>query len=149
MIDEVPLRRHSEPALSHSKLISLQQVGHLLQRPAKALTLLALTLSVLSTVKTTFVMLHFAGDIVSNARGNITITLVLGNQPYIQIKIKHLSLVIEHLLKVRHEPLPIDSISMKAACQMIMDAPLHHLITGQHHMITRLQIASSMPVPQQ
>ena len=47
--------------------------------------------------------------------------------PGLQIGRRELGLVVEHLLEMRHEPLRVDAIAMKAAACMVVNAAHGHM----------------------
>ena len=134
MINKVPFLRNSKPARDNGKLTDTQELLYLGRGPTKTLPLFPLTLRILCGIKTTFLILHFTEHIISNPHRYISIPYISGNQPNIKIEIQQLRLIIKHFFKMGHQPLVIHRVAVKTTRQMVMNPPLHHLITSQRHM---------------
>src|SRR5208282_5877758 len=54
----------------------------------------------------------------------------LRNQVRVEVKLRKLRVVVEHLLKVRHEPSGIHGVAREAAAKLVVDAAGGHAFAG-------------------
>ena len=71
------------------------------------------------------------------------------NQVSIEIQVHQLCVVIQHLFKVRHQPVGIHGIARKPAPDLIVDASCGHSLTGMQNHLHRVVILESNAVAKQ
>ena len=63
--------------------------------------------------------------------------------PEVKPKSCQQSIVIKHLLKMRHQPLAIHAVASEAAPEMVIDAPRRHAVKAVLHHLQQIGIASA------
>ena len=84
---------------------------------------------------------HLPPDIVHRSCGNSLKGLIPRRLIALQIEHNQLGVVIEHLFKVRDEPVVIHRVAVKSPAQMVIDPPLRHLFE------TQLKLRESRLIP--
>ena len=69
--------------------------------------------------------------------------------PGVQVDAGQLGIVIEHFLKVRHQPTRIHRVAMEPPTQLIIHAAVGHLVEGKSRGIEKLSVFRSRVLPQQ
>lgn len=72
-----------------------------------------------------------------------------GDLMSIQIGAGQLSLIVEHLLKMRHSPLLVDRITVKPTANVIEDSTLGHFSQGRERHLKSLRMAEAPVVAKQ
>jgi len=94
-------------------------------------------------------MRHLAEDIVERLFAHAPVLGVVRGEPAVQVERGELGIIIEHLLEVRHQPLPVHRIAMEAAADLIVHAAAGHLGQGEVGHVLRLHDARALPVAQE
>src|SRR4029077_6530669 len=66
--------------------------------------------------------------VVERLGSDLAVTLVARHESAVQIDRNEQRVVVEHLLEVRHEPLPIDGVPMEAAAHEVLTASGGHRV---------------------
>src|SRR5438067_12301526 len=74
---------------------------------------------------------HVARDVVENIARNRFHLRVVRDLKRIEVSDGKLGLIVKHLFEVRHVPVAIDRVAMKAAAQMIVHAASRHFAKGE------------------
>ncbi len=132
-----------------SSFVLTQDGPDLLCRPEIKRAFLALTVGVLSGVKTAFRRRHITQYI----RGDLA--RCLGIQRFLRgligfgIEHQQQGLVIQHLLEMRYQPLSIGRIAMEAKTNVVVDPTTAHGPQGVFHHGQGLGLSGTFPVTQQ
>src|SRR5436305_8093874 len=86
----------------------------------------------------TFVRSHVPSDIIEDVPRDCFVLLVPRDLESVEISDSELRLVVEHLLKVRYVPIPIDGIAVKSAADMIMHSTRRHFAQREQRHIERV-----------
>ena len=81
--------------------------------------------------KSAFLRGHVARDVVENITRNRFHLRVVRDLKRVEIDDGELRLIVKHLFEVRHVPVAIDRVAMKAAAQMIVHAASRHFAKGE------------------
>ena len=95
--------------------------------PDEEFPFLALAIGILSRVKPASGLKHLAQQIVRGFFDHRFKKRLAGDRVRVRIDAEKLGIIIEHLLKVGHQPFRVHRIAMKAAAEMIIDAAASHL----------------------
>ena len=67
----------------------------------------------------------------------------------VEVKLRELRVVVEHLLEMRHEPFGIHRVARKSAAELVVDAAGGHAFAGVQHHSRRLVIVKPFRAAQQ
>src|SRR5690242_1177233 len=100
--------------ITHKELsiVRRQRLPHLGRGPEKELAFLTLAISILSGIEATLRREHLAHNIVKGLLSDLAIELFARDQVRMQIKPAQESVIIEHLLKMRNQPVCINRVTM-------------------------------------
>ena len=94
-------------------------------------------------------MEHLALDIGKNLLGHLTEKRLLGRLIGFQVEAREQRVVIEHFLKVRHQPALVHRITMEPAAEMIVHPSLSHLAQRMGSHLQILLVARRLVLPQE
>ena len=86
---------------------------------------------------------HIAQDVIEDATRGGGVGGVAGNLKRFQVGGGELTLVVEHLLEVRHEPALVHGIAVKAAAQLIVHAALGHFPQSEQGGVEGFAVAGA------
>ena len=155
VVNEIAFPGDSEIARRNVEFLRREQFRQFLVRPAIELPLVAFAVGVLGGIKSAVRMRHVAQDVIENVAGGVGVIRFLrraahsrfplnfgfgisdfgfGNQVGIEIELRELRLVVEHLLEMRHEPFGVHRVTREPAAQLVVNAAGGHAVAGvQHH----------------
>ena len=133
----------------HQIGVSPQQGAQFGRRPHEKLALHALAVGILRRVESAGRVGHFPQRIVQRLLGNAAVEGVGGNLPGVQVQAGQQGVVVQHLFKVRHQPVAIGGIAVKAAANLVVDAAVRHLVQGQFHHFQGAGVEAVAVVAQQ
>ena len=100
----------------------------------------AVGVGVLRRREAAFGQAQVAQQVVERFLRDLAIALVPGHEPAVQVHGGEQRVVVEHLLEVRDEPLPVDGIAVKAAADEVVHAARGHRVQCLHR---RLQLTAA------
>ena len=109
------------------------RVPDLIQREGVELALLALGVGIERRPEPARRVAHLSEQPGDRHLGDLPVTKVAGVLPRARVGAEELSVVVEHLLEMRHEPLRIDRVTMKAAAKLIVNSPRGHFVQRPRH----------------
>ena len=116
-----------------------RQIGfHLIARPDVIRPLLALGLGIESRIEAPFRRGHLPFDEPKSSLGFVAPARVVGELECQQMHRRELGIVVEHLLEVRDQPVPIGRIPVITARQLVADAPPGHPVQREQHHFERV-----------
>ena len=114
-----------------------QQLGRdrICVRPRERQSLDAVGIGVLRRREAAFRQTKLAQHVVEGLLGHFTVTHLAEHEPTVDVRRNEESVVVKHLLEVRHEPFAVDRVTMEAAADEVVQAagahrverPLRHL----------------------
>src|SRR5215467_15571287 len=90
--------------------------------PDEEFAFFSFAISVLGCIKSTLAVKHLPKQIIGGFLGHIFEQLVPCDTIKLGVDTQELSVVIQHLLEMGHQPFLVDGITMEAATQVIVDA---------------------------
>src|ERR1700730_8457152 len=87
----------------------------------------SISAGVLSRIKTTGRIGHLTYDIIKRLFSYTPVELIAGYKIRVQIEATEERIIIQHLLKVRCQPMCIDGVAMEATTKLIIDATIGHV----------------------
>ncbi len=138
-------------------VIAAQEVGvgnaqdfrQLLRRPDKELTLDAFAVGVLSGIEAALRVGHFAQHIIEGFLGNAAVEGPAGKLPSVEIEAGEQGVVVEHFLEMRHQPVGIGGVAVKAAANLVVHSPVSHFFQGQLDHFQRTGAGAAVVVAEQ
>src|SRR5439155_4363449 len=88
--------------------------------------------------KSAFLRGHVAADVIENVAGDCFILPISRDLVSVEIRDGELRLVIKHFFKVRHVPVTIDGVAVKATADVIVHAAGGHFAQGESRHFERL-----------
>src|SRR5678815_1324526 len=149
VIDEVSLSRNSKVGNRDVELFRGEQLREFIVFPAVKLAFMAFAVSVLRRVEASLGMCHVSQDITKYPARDLSVAGLAAHQVSVQVELGELSVVVKHLLEVRHEPLCIDRIAGKAAAELIMNPTRRHPVARGEDHLDRLGVPKSSGIAQQ
>ena len=149
VVNEVALLGDAEVADRHLELLGREQLRQLGAGPAVELALVALAVGVLGGVEAAVGMRHVAQHVIEDVARDLGVAGLAADQIGIEIQLRQLRVVVEHLLEVRHEPFGIHRVAGEAAAQVIVNAARGHAVAGVQHHADGLVVAEAPGVAQQ
>src|SRR6266496_2579083 len=122
---------------------------YLLEGPNKELAFMPLGIRILTRIKPAIGMSHLAQNVVKKAFSDITRPIVSRDLIVMQVKTRQEGIVIQHLLKVRYQPLRVCGITMKSTSQLIIHTTIGHFAAGVTNNFESLFFSSPMIIAQQ
>ena len=116
-----------------------QVARHLLERPGVGGPFDALRVGVLAGRERTVRQGQLARHVVQRVLHDRPVARLAGELPRVEVGAGELGVVVEHLLEVGHQPLPVGRVAREAAAQLVVDAAVGHGVQGAaHHRQRRL-----------
>src|SRR6266436_1738665 len=122
---------------------------YLLEGPNKELAFMPLGIRILTRIKPAIGMSHLPQNVVKNAFSDITRPIVSRHLIIMQVKTRQEGIVIQHLLKVRYQPLRVCRITMKSTSQLIIHTAIGHFAAGVTNNFERFFFSSPIKMAQQ
>ncbi len=97
-------------------------------RPGEELALLALAIGILGGVETALRRGHLSRDVIQCLFGDTPVERVAGYEVGVQVQATEQSIVVQHLLEMRHEPFRVNRIAVEAATELVVDAAIGHAL---------------------
>src|SRR5207249_4179858 len=94
--------------------------------PDKILALVPFAVGVLRRIEPAVRMDHLAADVRERLLDDLLEAWLTAQPPAIQVEPDELCVVIEHLLEMRHQPLAVRRVAVKAAADVVVDAAGPH-----------------------
>ncbi len=126
-----------------------QQVADFSRSPDEELALLALAVGVLGGVEATSRVGHLSRDVIEGLFGNGAIERLAGHLPGVQVDAGQLRVVVQHLLKMRRQPVVVNGVAVESATELIVHAPAGHGLQGLGYHLERQGIARGVVIAQQ
>src|SRR5579863_2214411 len=117
--------------------------------PDKELALFAFAVGVLAGIETAFRTGHLAQYVIERLARNIEEAGFLEGAPRIQIKPREQSIVVKHLLEMRHQPALIDAVAMEAAADLVVNAAFGHARQRMTDHLAEIGVALGHVHPQE
>ena len=152
---KVPLRRHAvrfDDDFQRARNLlanGLKRFRRLLDGPNEELALFALAVGIGRAVESAARRGHFAQDVIVNVHGNRLEKVIACDLPGMQIEPAKLRVVIEHLLKMRHEPMGVDAVTGESAADLIVNPAMRHLPQCESRQVERLFVPRARMMAQQ
>ena len=83
---------------------------------------------ILGRIESTLRRCHLSQHVTEDIANDFGMSLFPGHLPGFQIGDGQLGLIIEHFLEMRHVPLPVDRVTVKAPSEMVMDSTRSHSV---------------------
>ena len=109
-----PVRHAPEGERRLRRLCVGDQRVNLLGGPHEELALHAFRVRILGGKEAARGMRHLAQDVVERLLGDPPVLVITGGEPGVEIAARELGVVVEHLLEVRHQPLGVHRVAVKA-----------------------------------
>ncbi len=94
------------------------------------------TVRVFGGVESAFRVRHFTANVLQRVLRHLGVKRVICCLGGFEIRQRELGLVVQHLLEVRHAPVGIDRVAVKASTNVVAHATdSHRLKRFQHHML--------------
>ena len=94
-------------------------------------------------------MRHVAQDVIEDVAGHVGVAGFAADQVGIEVELRQLRVVVEHLLEVRHEPFGIHGVAGEAAAELVVNAARGHAVAGVQHHAHGFVVAEAPGVAQQ
>ena len=134
VIHKVSSLRNAEVARGYVEFLGRQQLRQLIVRPAVEFPLVAFAVGVLGGIESAVGMRHVAQDVGEDVARRVRVPDVAADEVGVQIKLRELGIIVEHLLEMRNEPVGVHGITREAAAELIADAASgHRLACVQDH----------------
>src|SRR5262249_54770859 len=109
--------------------VSRRQHGlYLPGSPEEELAFFPLAICVLRGVEATLRRGHLAYDVIERLFCDMPVEGLARHQVGMQVEAAEQGVIIEHLLKVRHQPPGIYRVAVKPATELVIDAPISHVL---------------------
>jgi hypothetical protein len=118
------------------------------RRPSEGEPFDAVGVSVLRRGEAALGETQLAQQVVERLLGDAAVAIVAGDDPGVEIRRGEQRVVVEHLLEVRDEPLPIHGVPVEPAADEVVHAAGSHRVERRRHHRQRALVASQVH-PQQ
>src|SRR5262249_30466049 len=95
--------------------------------PDKEFPLFSFAVGILCGIESALAVKHLAHQVGHGFIDHLLEKRLSGDAINLRVDTNELSVVVEHLLEMGHEPLLVHRIAMKSTAQMIVNSPLRHL----------------------
>jgi len=146
---EIASRRDIEGARQRRALLGTEDRIQLRRCPQVEATLVALRVGVEAGVEATFWRRHFALHEGKRLLNHPRKRRLLGQLPAIEIGARQQGVVIKHLLEVGNEPALVDTVAVKTATQLVVDATGGHRAQRVGRHLERGRLAGPDMIAQQ
>ena len=145
---EVAATADIEIAAEHLGVSFSENGLDLVGSPDKELALFTFAIGILRGIEPTLRVRHFTDDVVENLLNDPSIQRISGLLKRVEVNAAEQRIVVEHFLKMRHQPMVVDGVAMKSSPQLIVNAPECHLLQAQFRKVQGGLKAGSVVVPQ-
>ena len=149
VVNEVALLGDAEVADRHLELVGRQQLRQLGARPAVELALVPFAVGIFGRIEAAVRVGHIAQHVIEDVAHDLGVAGLAAHQAGVEIQLRQLRVVIEHLLEMRHQPFRIHRVAGEAAAQVIVDAARRHAVAGVQHHADGVRVAEARGVAQQ
>ena len=125
-----------------------EDLPQLVGRPDEELALVALGVGVLRRVETAGRVGHLAQDVVERLFRDAPAVGVAEGEPRVQVERRELGVVVEHLLKVGHEPVGVHRVPVEAAADLVVHAAARHHRERRVRHLPRARVLRALPEAQ-
>ena len=146
---EVALVCDAKVPLKDGGVLGSQYPLHLVRRPDKEYTLLALAVGVLGRVEASLRMGHLPQHVVQGLLGNVSVKGIAGSLVRVKVQPTEKGVVVQHLLKVGHQPEWIRGVAMKPSSKLVVDASPGHALQSDIHHAQRLRLLAEEMVSEE
>src|SRR6516225_7795947 len=112
------------------RILTPEQILDLIAGPDVKLSFLAFGIGVDGSGESTFGPRHLARNPANSFAGSLAVKRLVRAGMCERKQFKELGIVIQHLLKMRHQPVFVDRVACKATAKMVVDAALANAIEG-------------------
>ena len=91
---------------------------------------------------------HIAQHISQHLLGGFAVARVAGHLERFAIRQRHDRLIVEHLLEMGQQPLPVGGIAVETVTDMIVDPSAAHLPQGMLHHLQHVMIPGALVITQ-
>ena len=141
------------PGLERSRLGHTEHLGgdrpDLRRRPDVVATLLALTVGIQRRREAALGGEQIGEHPVAGLDGDPPGQQGSGQPPPVRIHAREQSVVVQHLLEVRDDPVCVDGVAGEAAAELVVDAAAGHPLAGDRHDLVAARRTGPRGVPQQ
>src|SRR5882672_2433474 len=130
VIDKITLLGDAEIADRQLELLRRQQARKFRARPAVELAFVPFAVRIFGGIKAALGMGHVAQDVIEDVARALRMARLPSYQPSIEIQLRELGVVVEHLFEMRHKPFSIYGVAGEAAAELIMNASGGHALTS-------------------
>ena len=78
---------------------------------------------------------------------HLSVSLLAGEEPGVEVRRGEQRVVVEHLLEVRHEPLRVDGVAVEAAADEVVHPAGRHPVERQPHRVERRRAGAGTRAP--
>ena len=149
VVNEVALLGDAEVADRHFELLGREQLRQLRARPAVELALVPFAVGVFRGVEAAVRVGHVPQHVIEDVARDLGVAGLAADQVGIEIQLRQLRVVVEHLLEMRHQPFGIHRVAGEAAAQVIVNAARGHAVAGVQHHAHGLLVVEAPGVAQQ
>ena len=121
-----------------------QRLPDLIDGPGIISALFAFAVGILSGIETAFGVGHLRLQIAEDSARYIDVVFLARHLVGLEVRDDQQGVVVEHLLKMRHQPGLIDRISMEATGQVIVDSPVGHFAQSQQGSLGKFRVTGQM-----
>ena len=139
---EVAFRRDVPVAADEVHVAGLDDARDLGGRPDEVPAFLAFAVGVGGGVEAALGIPHVAQQVVERLLGDAPEPRLAGHLEGLEIEPGQLSVVVEHFLEMRHEPVGIDRVAVEAAADLVVQATLCHAPAGEEHRVQQVGAGS-------
>ena len=149
VVNEVSVLGDAEAADGHVEFLRRQQRGQFRARPAVEFSLDAFAVGIFGGIKTTVWMRHVAQHVVEDVPRHRCVPRFAADEKRVEVKLRELRIVVEHLLEVRHEPFGIHRVAREAAAKLVVNPTRRHLVAHVQHHALRLLVVRTPGISQE
>ena len=128
VVNEIALVGDAEMADRHIEFLDGEQFRKLVFRPAIKFSFVSFAVGVFGGIKPAVRMRHVAQDVIKDVAHSVGVACVAADEKRVEIKLRELRVVVEHLLEMRHEPFGVHRVARKAAAELVVDAAGGHAV---------------------
>ena len=130
VVNEIALRRDAKIFCRDVEFLDREQLGKSVLRPAVKLSLMTFAVGVLGGKKAAIGVRQVAQNVIQNVADDFRVALVAADEKGVEVKLRELRIVIEHLLEMRHEPLGVHGVAREAAAKLVVNSPSIHAVAS-------------------
>ena len=93
-------------------------------------------------------MAHVAQDVAEDIAGDVSVLFLAADEVGVEVEVEQLRVVVEHFLKVRHEPFLINRVPRETAADLVVHAAGCHLVARVQHHADAILVAGAVGMAQ-